>query len=335
MQRPGRRPGRLPAVRVRRRRLQLRQHPVLRLDRQHPPQQAGGGARPLTHDGGGYWEVASDGGIFAFGDAGFYGSMGGKPLNAPIVGMAATPDGGGYWLVASDGGIFNFGDASFFGSTGSIHLNRPDRRAWPRHRRRRLLARGVRRRHLQLRRRQVLRLHGRQAAELSPIVGMAADAQTGGYWEVAADGGIFSFDAPFYGSTGSIRLNAPIVGMEASAGRRGLPLRGVRRRHLHLQRPLLRVDGRQAAEQAGRRHGGDLTPTVRSRQRLRASLRSRLSRTAWRATRPPKQYRTSARPSSPSRRRDRAHSGRSLTVSGHLSSVGRGTGGTEHVTTTR
>ena len=30
--------------------------------------------------------------------------MGGKPLNAPIVGMAATPDGGGYWLVASDGG---------------------------------------------------------------------------------------------------------------------------------------------------------------------------------------------------------------------------------------
>ena len=37
--------------------------------------------------GGGYWEVASDGGIFSFGDAQFYGSMGGKPLNAPIVGM--------------------------------------------------------------------------------------------------------------------------------------------------------------------------------------------------------------------------------------------------------
>jgi len=26
-----------------------------------------------TPDGKGYWEVASDGGIFAFGDAGFYG----------------------------------------------------------------------------------------------------------------------------------------------------------------------------------------------------------------------------------------------------------------------
>ena len=30
----------------------------------------------------------------------YHGSMGGRHLNAPIVGMAATPDGGGYWLVA-------------------------------------------------------------------------------------------------------------------------------------------------------------------------------------------------------------------------------------------
>jgi len=57
--------------------------------------------------------VASDGGIFSFGDAVFHGSTGATPLNAPIVGMAATPDGGGYWLVASDGGIFSFGDAVF------------------------------------------------------------------------------------------------------------------------------------------------------------------------------------------------------------------------------
>ncbi len=38
----------------------------------------------------GYYEVASDGGIFSFGPgANYYGSMGGKPLNAPIVGIAA------------------------------------------------------------------------------------------------------------------------------------------------------------------------------------------------------------------------------------------------------
>ncbi len=44
-----------------------------------------------TADGRGYWNVASDGGLFAFGDAAFYGSMGGHPLNRPVVGMAATP----------------------------------------------------------------------------------------------------------------------------------------------------------------------------------------------------------------------------------------------------
>ena len=71
-----------------------------------------------TPDGHGYWLVASDGGIFAFGDAGFFGSTGAITLNKPIVGMAPTPDGAGYWLVASDGGVFNFGDAGFSGSTG-------------------------------------------------------------------------------------------------------------------------------------------------------------------------------------------------------------------------
>ena len=48
-----------------------------------------------------------------------------------------------------------------------------------------------------------------------PVVGMAADQVTGGYWLVASDGGVFSFDAPFFGSTGAIRLNQPIVGMSA------------------------------------------------------------------------------------------------------------------------
>jgi hypothetical protein len=71
-----------------------------------------------TADGGGYWLVAADGGIFALGTAPFHGSMGGHTLNAPIVGMAATPDGGGYWLVAGDGGIFSFGNAPFAGSRG-------------------------------------------------------------------------------------------------------------------------------------------------------------------------------------------------------------------------
>jgi hypothetical protein len=72
-----------------------------------------------------YWLVGSDGGVFSFGDTHFYGSLGGEHLNAPIVGIAATPDGKGYWLVASDGGVFSFGDAHFYGSLGGDHLNAP------------------------------------------------------------------------------------------------------------------------------------------------------------------------------------------------------------------
>ena len=46
-----------------------------------------------------------------------------------------------------------------------------------------------------------------------PVVGIASDAQTGGYWLVASDGGIFAFGAPFFGSTGSISLQQPVNGM--------------------------------------------------------------------------------------------------------------------------
>ena len=41
-----------------------------------------------TPDGAGYWLVASDGGIFTFGDAVFHGSTGALHLNQPIVGVA-------------------------------------------------------------------------------------------------------------------------------------------------------------------------------------------------------------------------------------------------------
>ena len=71
-----------------------------------------------TPTANGYWFVASDGGIFAYGDAGFYGSTGSIHLNEPIVGMQPSQDGKGYWFVASDGGVFAYGDAGFEGSLG-------------------------------------------------------------------------------------------------------------------------------------------------------------------------------------------------------------------------
>jgi hypothetical protein len=43
-----------------------------------------------------------------------------------------------------------------------------------------------------------------------------------GYWLAASDGGIFTYgDAEFFGSTGDIRLNRPIVGMAATPTRQG------------------------------------------------------------------------------------------------------------------
>ena len=47
-----------------------------------------------------------------------------------------------------------------------------------------------------------------------PIVSIVPSADRGGYWLVAADGGVFTYgDTRFFGSTGAIRLNQPIVGM--------------------------------------------------------------------------------------------------------------------------
>ncbi len=58
----------------------------------------------------GYWMVASDGGVFAFGDAPFAGSLGGKGLDT-IVGMTPTATHAGYWLTTETGGLYAFGDA--------------------------------------------------------------------------------------------------------------------------------------------------------------------------------------------------------------------------------
>ncbi len=166
-----------------------------------------------TPTGGGYWMTAADGGVFAYGDAGFYGSTGNIHLNQPIVGMAATSSGQGYWFVAADGGVFAYGDAGFYGSMGAKPLNQPivgmaatpdDKGYW-------LVAAdgGV-------------FAFGDAAFYGStgnihlnkPIVGMTSTTDGKGYWFVASDGGVFAYgDAGFHGSAGATPLNEPITGM--------------------------------------------------------------------------------------------------------------------------
>ena len=162
--------------------------------------------------------MASDGGIFAFGDAPFYGSMGGQHLNQPIVGMAATPDGGGYWLVAADGGIFSFGDAHFFGSTGNIQLNKPIVGMTADPERAGLLVHRLRRRGVRLRRRPVLRLAGQRPPEPARSSPSPPTADGGGYWFANNNGAVTAYgDATYWGSAPQV-LNRPVVGMAQATG---------------------------------------------------------------------------------------------------------------------
>ncbi len=176
-------------------------------------------------DGQGLWLVASDGGVFAFGSAGFYGSTGSVPLNQPVTGMAVTADGRGYWLVASDGGVFSFGDANFYGSMGGSHLNSPiigiavspdGSGYWLVGADGGVFAFGD------------ARFAGSTGGMTlhAPIEGIAGNG-TGGYWLVAADGGVFSYGgAVFLGSMGGTRLDAPVAGIARSPGGSGYWLAG-------------------------------------------------------------------------------------------------------------
>jgi hypothetical protein len=68
-----------------------------------------------TRDGGGYWLVARDGGIFAFGTAAFHGSTGAEDNPSDVVSLGTSASGGGYYLVRRNGQLYAFGDAPDFG----------------------------------------------------------------------------------------------------------------------------------------------------------------------------------------------------------------------------
>ena len=221
----------------------------------------------------GYWTVASDGGVFAFGQLGFHGSLGGVHLDKPIVGMAPTPSSQGYWLVASDGGRLRLRRRRLPRIPGGGPLSTSPSWAWPPP--------------------PTVGATGWwpptaasspsatpastdpwAAVHLDkPIVAMAATPDGRGYWLVASDGGVFAFgDARFHGSLGAVRPGQAHRGHGHHPRRRRLLAGGLRRRGLRLRRrPLRRLARGGPAGPAHRGHGHPL----RGRGLLAGGLRRR------------------------------------------------------------
>ena len=140
---------------------------------------------------GGYWLVGSDGGVFTFGNASFYGSTGSLHLQRPVVGIVLSETHQGYWLVASDGGIFSYGNTSFYGSIPGLGIHPAG--------------------------------SGLPNSLNSPIVAMVSSNDGGGYFMVGADGGVFAFgDATFAGSCPGIGgCSGTAVGVVPTRGTNG------------------------------------------------------------------------------------------------------------------
>jgi hypothetical protein len=162
-------------------------------------------------NGGGYFMVGADGGVFAFGDANFEGSC---PGIGGCSGAAVTvmPDasGDGYWLVTATGHVYAFGDAPVLGEPGpqgspvDSAVRTPDGRGyWI------LLANGT------------VDTFGdaanlgsavNQTGGLDPATAIFATGDGQGYWVTSATGAVFAFgDAPNDGDLAGTHLNGAII----------------------------------------------------------------------------------------------------------------------------
>jgi hypothetical protein len=174
---------------------------------------------------GGYWMVGSDGGVFAFGTAGFKGSLPGLGVHVNnIVGVVPTSDHGGYWMVGSDGGVFAFGDAGFVGSLPGLGVKVSNivgvvptstgKGYWMVGSDGGVFAFGDAG--------FVGSLPGK-SVKVTNIVGVVSTSTGKGYWMVGKDGGVFAFgDAGFVGSVPGLGITVNnITGVVATPDGKG------------------------------------------------------------------------------------------------------------------
>jgi hypothetical protein len=171
-----------------------------------------------SHDQGGYFMVASDGGVFAFGDAHFAGSCPGiGGCAGAAVAVMPYASGNGYWLITRTGLLYSFGDAPYLGAPGPQSSPITSAAATP-------SGHGY----------YILDANGQVFAYgdangglgnvppgatggLNPATAIFATSDNGGYWIADALGKVFTFgDAPNDGDMSGTHLNGPIIAASGS-----------------------------------------------------------------------------------------------------------------------
>jgi hypothetical protein len=170
-----------------------------------------------SSDGGGYFMVASDGGVFAFGDATFAGSCPGiGGCSGAAVAVVPDATGRGYWVVTSTGAVYAFGDATNHGAPGpqstpitSAVATADGQGYWILDAAGQVFAYG-----------DAAALGGLPAGSAGgsdPATTIFATSDGGGYWISTALGKVTPFgDAPNDGDVSNLHLNGDIVAASGS-----------------------------------------------------------------------------------------------------------------------
>jgi hypothetical protein len=166
----------------------------------------------------GYWMVAEDGAVFAFGGVVSYGPAVVVPSGHRAVDLTPTPSGLGYWVVDDRGAVEARGDALPHGSLDPGDLTADEHVAsisatptgfgyWLFTNKGRVHPFGDAEDHGDL----------TKVTLNTDVIDTIATPSGHGYYMVAGDGGIFAFgDAAFHGSLGNVRLNEPVVSIVPS-----------------------------------------------------------------------------------------------------------------------